>query len=162
MKILFYFIICSSFIFKLNIGEIRKLYPAASSSESNATVLASKLAGISLPNKNKTLVAYKGASIVILAKFKKKVKDKVAQLKEGAKLIELAIASEPNNIEIRMIRLSIQENVPSMVNYRKNKKEDKMFLLSHYKDSVGALSTYIKNFILQSKSFSSEEKGNIK
>lgn len=76
-------------------------------------------------------------------------------------MLEFAVASEPNNIEIRLIRLSIQEKVPKIVNYNKNKKEDKDFLLEHNKEQSGNLKTYIKHFMLQSKSFSTAEKQTI-
>ena len=143
-----------------SITEIRKLYATANSSESNAKEFASKLADISKED-NKTLYAYKGASIAILAKFKKEISEKSKSFKEGAKMVEFAVASEPNNIEIRLVRLSIQEKAPKIINYNKNKKEDKDFLLNHYKEQSGSLKAYIKNFMLQSKSFSAAEKQTI-
>lgn len=83
-------------------------------------------------------------------------------MKEGAKLIELAITAEPNNIEIRMVRLSIQENVPAIVGYKKNIAQDKAFILQHYKEQPEALRDYIKNFMATAKSFSAQEKQAIK
>lgn len=142
------------------IMDIRKLYATVVISESNAKEFASKLANIEKDD-NKTLVAYKGASIVILSRYKKEIQEKSRNFKEGAKMVEFAVASEPNNIEIRMIRLSIQEKAPKIVNYNKNKKEDKDFLVNHYKEQSGNLKTYIKNFMLQSKSFSTAEKQTI-
>lgn len=144
-----------------SITEIRKLYATANDSESNAKEFASKLEEVSKED-NKTLVAYKGASLTILSKLEKKVSAKSKKFKEGASLIEFAVANEPNAIEIRMIRLSIQENVPKIVNYKGNKKEDKKFLLDHYKEQTGSLKTYIGDFISQSKSFSASEKQLIK
>jgi len=144
-----------------SITEIRKLYGTANNSENNAKEFAQKLNEVSKED-NKTLVAYKGASIAILSKLEKKVSDKSKKFKEGAGLIEYAVTNEPNSIEIRMIRLSIQENVPKIVNYRANKKEDKKFLLDHYKEQTGALRTYIADFILQSKSFTDAEKKSVK
>jgi hypothetical protein len=139
------------------ITEIRKLYATVVVSENNAKEFASKLVDIEKAD-NKTLVAYKGASIVILSRFKKLISEKSKNFKEGAKIVEFAVASEPNNIEIRLIRLSIQEKAPKIVNYNKNKKEDKEFLLDHYKEQSGNLKAHIKNFMLQSKSFSAAEK----
>ena len=144
-----------------SLTEIRKLYASANTSESNAKEFAQKLNEVNKGD-NKTIVAYKGASIAILSKLEKKASDKSKKFKEGAALIEFAVTNEPNSIEIRMIRLSIQENVPKIVNYRANKKEDKKFLLDHYKEQTGALKTYIGDFILQSKSFSEAEKQSIK
>ena len=144
-----------------SIIEIRKLYGSVLSSESNAKEFASKLNEVSKED-NKTLVAYKGASLAIISKLEKKVSDKSKKFKEGSSLIEYAVANEPNSIEIRMIRLSVQENVPKIVNYRGNKKEDKKFLLDHYKEQTGVLKTYIGDFISQSKSFSATEKQLVK
>lgn len=142
------------------ITEIRKLYPTVIDSESNVKEFSSKLSDVTKED-NKTLYAYKGASIALLAKYKKTVSDKSKSFKEGAKMVEFAIESEPNNIEIRLIRLSIQEKTPKILKYNSNKKEDKNFLLDHYKEQSVNLKEFIKNFILQSKSFSSAEKQTI-
>ena len=136
------------------------MYSSVVISENNAKEFASKLADIAKED-NKTLVAYKGASIVIMSRYKKEISDKSKKFKEGAKMIEFAVASEPDNIEIRLVRLSIQEKAPKIVNYNKNKKEDKNFLLDHYKEQSGNLKAHIKNFMLQSKSFSPAEKQTI-
>lgn len=161
MKTLFSFILFFTFFSNPSIIEIRKLYATATSSEANAKDFLSKLADIAKED-NKTMVAYKGASIAIVSKLEKKVSDKSKKFKEGAKLIEFAVANDPNNIEIRFVRLSVQENVPKIVNYRGNKKEDKQFLLDHYNEQTGALKIYIGDFIKQSKSFSATEKQLIK
>lgn len=142
------------------IADIRKLYSSVVNTESNAKEFASKLADITKEN-NKTLVAYKGASIVALSRYKKETSERSKNFKEGAKMVEFAVTSEPDNIEIRLIRLSIQEKTPKILKYNGNMKEDKTFLLEHYKESSSALKLYIKNFILQSKSFSTAEKQTI-
>jgi uncharacterized Zn ribbon protein len=144
-----------------SITEIRKLYATATSSESNAKEFAAKLSEVTKED-NKTLVAYKGASLTIVSRLEKKGSDKSKKFKEGSSLIEYAVANEPNAIEIRMIRLSIQENVPKIVNYRGNKKEDAKFLLEHYKEQTGAMKAYISDFIAQSKSFTAAEKQLVK
>ena len=161
MKLLFSLFLFLGFFNNPDVSEIRKLYPNAPNSETLSKELYAKLADVS-NDSNQTLVAYKGASIILLSKYAKKIADKVSHFKEGAKLIEFAVEKEPNNIEIRLIRLSIQVNVPKIVKYNSNKKEDKVFLLAHYKEQSGALKEYVKNFILQSKIFSAIEKQTIK
>lgn len=136
------------------------MYSSVIISETNAKEFAAKLADITKED-NKTLVAYKGASIVITSRYKKAIAEKSKNFKEGAKMVEFAVMSEPDNIEIRMIRLSIQEKAPKIVNYNKNKKEDINFLLVNYKEQSGNLKSHLKNFILQSKSFSPAEKQTI-
>ena len=161
MKWIIAILLCLNFLSIPEISEIRKVYPNASNSETSTLELISKLSDVTYES-NKTLVAYKGASIAMSAKFTKKIKDKISALKEGAKLIEFAIVSEPKNIEIRLIRLSIQENVPKIANYYKNKKEDAAFIIVHYKEQPNSLKEYLKSFILQSKSFTEQEKQALK
>jgi hypothetical protein len=157
MKWLFSITLLLNFFTNPTIEEVRISYPSAASNEVNSRNFAAKLINVS-ENDDPTLKAYKGASIVMVSKFEKKLSQKINGLKEGSKWIEKAINSDPKNIEIRLIRLSIQENLPNVVNYKKNKTEDKNFILNHYKEHSGSLLAYIKNFILQSKSFSAEEK----
>ena len=110
----------------------------------------------------KILVAYKGAVTTLKAKFAKSTKDKKTLFKEGATLIEYAIAEDPNNIEIRCIRLGVQENTPKVVKYYKNIPEDKQFVLEHYKEiTTSKLKDYIKGFVMHSKSFTDSEKEQI-
>lgn len=144
-----------------DISEVRKIYTDAAKSEANSKVFAEKLNAVSDTDADKVLVAYKGCSLTLKSKFSGNLADKISFMKEGAKLIDASAAAEPSNIEIRMIRLSVQESVPRIVNYRANKSEDKAFILKNYSDS-GELKAYLKNFIIQSKSFTAAEKKAVK
>lgn len=161
MKLLLSIFLWFSFIGNPDLAAIRKLYPDVNKSEANAKSFTEKLSGVS-NNDDKILVAYKAAAILLDSKFEKKLKEKMNRFKEGAKLLESTIASEPNNIEIRMIRLSIQENVPGITGYKKNIKEDKKYITTHYSEQNTALKEYLKDFVLQSKSFSEKEKQFVK
>ena len=141
------------------ISEIRKMYPDAAKSKTAADAFYTKLSGVATTDSDKSLVAYKGSAIALKGKFLKKISDKKKHLAEGAKLVEAAIKSEPKNIELRMIRLSIQETLPLIVKkYRKNIKEDKELILGNYKALDGEMKEYLKNFILVSTSFSKADK----
>jgi len=157
MKLLCAFFVLFMLVAQPDVAEIRKVYPEAAKTESAAKDFAAKMATVSNDN-NKTLWAYKGAALTLLAKFANKISDKISNLKEGSKYIDDAAAAEPTNIEIRLIRLSVQESVPLIVNYRKNKDEDKAFIMAHYKEQNSALKEYVRNFIQGSKSFSDAEK----
>ena len=144
-----------------DLAEIRALYPKAGQSEETAKTLNAKLESVNAQS-DKTLIAYKGAGLTLKSKFSGKLAEKISFMKKGAGLIDGAATAEPNNIEIRLIRLSVQESVPGIVNYRKNKQEDKAFIAAHYKEQNGTLKEYVKNFMLQSKSFSEQEKSALK
>ena len=161
MKILFTFFF---FFFSLgtpDLSEIRKMYPNVAVSESSIKAFQSKLSDVNLES-NKVLVAYKGASIVMYTKYIKKMPEKKTNFKEGVKWIESAVKNKPDNIEIRMIRLGVQENTPKAAKYNTNIQEDKKYIIAHYNDESGSFAAYIKNFILTSKSFTEAEKATYK
>lgn len=141
-----------------SLSEVRKSYVVAVNDKEAAFQLNEDLANIKKEDK-KTVVAYKGAVLTLMAKFTKTIREKKIFFTEGATLLEYAILEEPNNIEARYIRLGIQENAPKIVGYQKNKKEDKRFILDHYNElSSKELKELIKNFVMLSPSFSEEEK----
>ncbi|MFA6152822.1 MAG: hypothetical protein WC716_15975 [Chitinophagaceae bacterium] len=157
MKSLFTFLFLISFFSTQDLPELRKQFILAAQSKNSATDFYHKLADAPKDG-NKTLVAYKGASKALMGKFASKQADKKSYFVEGVQLIEFAVKSEPKNAEIRLIRLSIQENTPKVVKYKGNIAEDKEFLLQNYKAQNTALKEFIKNYILQSQTFSEAEK----
>lgn len=84
-------------------------------------------------------LAYLGAFQAIWAHHTVNPLGKLNSFNEGRKKIEAALKIEPNNIEIRFVRYSIQKNAPSFLNYRKNIVEDRKFLNEH-KNTVEAQS----------------------
>ncbi|PBJ12655.1 hypothetical protein [Flavobacterium sp. ACN6] len=161
MKLLLTLLLWVNFAGTPDLASIRKMYTDVAKSENNAKDFVEKLSGVS-NNDDKILVAYKAASILLDSKFESILGNKISRFKEGAKLLESVIAAEPNNIEIRLIRLSIQENVPGITGYKKNIKEDKKYITAHYAEQNAALKEYVKDFVLQSKSFSAKEKQFVK
>lgn len=161
MKLLVSLLLWINFANTPDLASIRKIYPDVAKSEANAKEFTEKLSGVS-NNDEKILVAYKAASILVDSKFESIMGSKISRFKEGAKLLEATIKSDPSNIEMRMIRLSIQEDVPAITGYKKNIKEDKKFITTYYPSQSGALKEYLKDFVLQSKSFSEKEKQFVK
>ena len=104
--------------------------------------------------------AYKGASIMMYAKYS--VKNVRELLKEGKEWVEEALNKEPENIEIRLVRLSLQEHLPKIVPYHKNIDEDKKVILDSFYSQSKLLQKYLQDYIQSSKSFSPEEKKRIK
>ena len=49
----------------------------------------------------------------------------------GKKLLEKQIKSDPNNTELRFIRLCIQYYIPDYLGYKSNIEEDKNFLVAN-------------------------------
>ncbi|MEF9476960.1 hypothetical protein OWR28_03705 [Chryseobacterium sp. 1B4] len=85
-----------------------------------------------------------------------------ALVKTGATSLEGIIKSNPNNAELRLIRMSVQENIPKIVGYRGSLKDDKAFLLNNYSKQNTALKGYIKRFAMQSKTITEAERATLK
>lgn len=142
----------------LDVNTVRIAYKEAAHDKTKVEAFHKLLSEITKKNST-TLVAYKGASISLMGKHAKKIKDKRDLFIEGVSFIEFAIKKSPNNIEVHFIRLGIQENSPKLLKYKKNIEEDKHLILKQFNTiKSSALKKHIKDYILQSKSFSDEEK----
>ena len=143
---------------KPSLSEVRKLYTKASDSEEDAKALYEKLESIKKSD-NAALVGYKAASLTVKAKHENKIKDKKAYFKEGALLLEYIIEKNANNIELRLIRLSIQENSPKLLKYKMNIDADKTFLYNQLPNVKNkGLKNHIKGYVSKSNAFTTEEK----
>ncbi|MFD1166561.1 hypothetical protein ACFQ2C_13180 [Sphingobacterium daejeonense] len=65
--------------------------------------------------------------------------NKLKTFKEGKNNIEKAIKLDPENVELRFIRLSIQKNAPSFLGYNSNINSDKEFIKSNQKKISSAI-----------------------
>ena len=141
-----------------DLNAIRSAYPKAVESAEITAQLDGELAKVNSSNKP-VLLAYKGAVSTLKAKFAKSRSDKKEFFKEGVSLIESAVKADPSNVEIRYIRMSVQENSPRFLGYHKNIAEDKEFILKDYKTiSSSDLKKLVKDFVLKSGNFDDSEK----
>ncbi len=140
------------------LAKVRTDYREASNSEEVTKKLHDNLIAVSKNDKT-VLVAYKGAVTTMMSKFAEDIKDKKTFFKDGRELLEHAVLTQPENVEIRCIRLSVQENAPKIVGYRKNIEEDKQFILDNYASmtDTGA-QEFVKGYAQQSDAFTDTEK----
>jgi hypothetical protein len=142
----------------LDLGIVRKSYKIAAQDKTQLESFSNMVANVTKAD-DVSLVAYKGASLTLQAKYAKTIKEKKEGFVNGVDYIEYAIEKEPNAIEPRFVRLGIQENAPKILKYRGNIEEDKAFLLKQFQHiSSKNLKEHIKDYILQSKLFTEEEK----
>ncbi len=141
-----------------DLETVRQDYRKASESEEATKTLFDNLIAAG-KNEDTILIAYKGAVTTMMAKYAQGIKDKKAFFKDGRELLEYAIETEPKNVEIRCIRLSVQENIPKITGYHKNKDEDKQFILDNYTsmEDKGA-KDFVKDYASQSDSFTDVER----
>ncbi|MDG1160416.1 MAG: hypothetical protein P8N19_13065 [Flavobacteriales bacterium] len=72
---------------------------------------------ITKEKKDPLMMAYHGASLAMLADFGFNPVKKMEQFNTGSELITIAIELDPKNIEIRLIRLSIQLEAPDFLGF---------------------------------------------
>lgn len=158
MKLILSFITAFVFFFQSDLETLRNSYAKANESNTNTQNFidtAEKQSG-----SDPVTVGYKAAAKIMEAKIVKN--NRKALVKTGATSLENVIKNNPNNAELRLIRLSVQENIPKIVGYRGSMKDDKAFLLNNYSKQNTALKGYIKRFAMQSKIITEAERATLK
>jgi len=123
---LFVIIISGLAMYAQDLTNIRLLYKDATKSEEQAHTFYEPLKEITQADKP-VLVAYKGAGLMLLARYEK-LADRRSKVKEAAQWIEQAVADDPDNAEIRLIRLSVQEHLPRFLKYNQHIEADRQFV----------------------------------
>jgi hypothetical protein len=159
VKLITAFFISLCTLVSQDLTNVRVMYVEASKNQKNAEDFYNLVHNSN--KESKVMQAYKGAAIALKAKFAKDRKVKKVFFIEGVKIIEASIKSEPNTIELRLIRLSIQENTPKILNYKSNIAEDKKLILVNFAKQNQSLKEYIQSFVKQSNVFSEAEKKSI-
>lgn len=145
----------------LNIVEVRKNYKDAVTSQSKVDSFNESLKNVT-KNDDKRLVAYKGAAIALAARFLKGAKQKNETFKSGVELVEFAIDNKPLDMEVRFVRLSIQQNSPKFLGYNKEIEGDKNYILTNYNTIRSKkFKKYLGSYIFESEFFTEEEKSRL-
>jgi|SRR5690606_27042229 len=153
MKLKATFLFFVLFLSSGSLTEIRNLYSKVADSNTNQQKFIEYIQ--KTETKKPVFQAYKGASLVLQSKTTTDRKTKKELFVKGAELIEDALRNDPENIEIRLIRLSIQENIPKALKYSSNIEEDVALIqnfISTTKEDT-ELKLYVQQYIQQSKSF---------
>jgi len=114
------------------------------------------------------LIGFKAMSEFMLCNYVSNVFSKLNHFNTGKRLLEESIKKEPKNPELIYFRFTTQTNVPSLLGYSNNIKEDKVFLINYLKDNFYNtnkdvdLYNQIKSYLLQCKACNEVGKETIK
>lgn len=143
---------------KLEIEELKTLFEASSYNKASADRFLKLLSTVDCSSAP-ILVCYKGVAEMMQAKYGFNPVSKLIRFKKGKKLIEEAVKKQPDNLEIRFLRLAIQTNLPTFLNYSDNIIEDKKYLLANIQTIKNKnLKQDILKYLLASKHCSAQEK----
>ena len=113
--------------------------------------------------KNNVNKAYLAAAKMVKAKFGINPISKLLLFKAGRDELEKLIKSEPNNIEMKYIRLAIQHTAPKFLSYRDNLEQDKLALIKYLskQGTRGDLENNIIKFLKREKLINKEEQAKL-
>ena len=110
-----------------DIVVVRRLYMQAPAEEEKCRALMQMVNDYS-PANNPTLAGYKAAATMIMAKHAFNPFSKLSHFNKGKNMLQRAIAADRQNVELRLLRYSIQKSAPSFLGYRDEMAADKNFL----------------------------------
>ena len=108
--------------------------------------------------------AYSAAAQMASAKYSINPVTKLQAFNLGKVKLEEAIQADINNIELRYIRISIQKNIPAILNYSKQITEDKQYIIKHLKTiKTNDVNLYkdVFTFMLYSFKLTADEKAEL-
>jgi hypothetical protein len=103
-----------------------------------------------------TEMAYKGATIALMAKFSAGPHTKLKYVNKALEVINEAVKIDPENFEIRYLRFSVERNLPAILNSSKNIEQDIEIIIGHLKNknSWSAFETDIARDLINSNRLS--------
>lgn len=107
--------------------------------------------------------AYKGLCEAMMAEYSFFPNSKLSHFNKGKSGIEIALIEEPNNAELRYIRLLLQLNVPSFLGYGDNIEDDfQIFYQACCEEKINSnwKGKFIEN-LLNSKNLSISQKNKL-
>jgi len=159
LKTIISIFIASFFFLSNNLDTIRTAYFSGPKTEVAAEEFNTLMENVEA--NTPVLKAYLGAAIALKAKYGGNIREKKEFFEHAVEHIEAAVKAEPNNPEIRLIRLSVQENSPRIVKYKTNMDEDKALVLESFDSQSEAVKTCMRDYVSNSDFFSEEEKSSI-
>jgi len=85
--------------------------------------------------KSATLLAYKGAARASMANLSINPATKYNRFKEGRNMIENAVSAEPQNAEVRFVRMSVQLSTPAFLGYQSDISADRLLIITKMQTS---------------------------
>ncbi len=145
----------------IDINEVRVLYQRAEKDEKSCTQMVGLLSQYDV--KDPLLLGYRAIGTMMMAKYTINPISKWSYFKKGKQLLEKAIDTDPNNVELRFLRFAAQTNIPAFLGYKEHIKSDKAFILNSIPGITEIkLKELVFPFLISSKYLNTNEKRSLK
>ncbi len=123
-------VLLSAFIINFGSGEIdmNTVRSAFGKAADNKKLCNEMIDALKASAENNLCLAYLGGYQAVWANHVTNPFSKLQTFNDGKKNIEKAVRTEPGNLEIRLIRYSVQQNAPSFLDYSSRLNEDEKFI----------------------------------
>lgn len=119
-------------MFSKDLIAVRRLFYAASQNNAKTDSLLRYIDHME-DVKSPISRGYRGMYYMLKARYSYNPVSKLSSFSKGRKLLEGAITSDPANVELRFLRLSVQLNAPSFLDYNDDIEQDKKTIVSLYR-----------------------------
>ncbi len=150
-------LVVMSFTTASDLSSIRSAYLKGSTDESSAESLMSLTNG----KTDAIYKAYNGVAWGFKAKHSYNPVNKLDYVNKCIKLLNEAASAKSTDVEIRFLRFSVEENLPSIVSFTSHITDDKNYIISNLTSTHEFYST-IKGYMLKSKNVSAAERAKLK
>ena len=141
-------LIFTQVMYAQNLKDYRSLLQKGENSENAAKMLIDKSSVAYTQTKQPIYAGFLAVGKFFMAKHVFNPLKKMSYFNEGKKTMEQALKSDPKNLEIRLMRLITQENVPKLLGYYHEIEEDRAFLTREYKTTPdNDLKVYIRDYL---------------
>lgn len=156
MKLLFVLFMISTAI-DTTIKDLRVHYALVGVNEGHVT----EILNLSRNSNEPTVLAYAAGAEMASAQYKVSPFSKLSAFNSGKAKLANVIKANPDNVEVRFIRYTVQLKCPAMLGYNKELKTDRAFLLSEMQSlrkNNPELYKYILSFMLLHDQLSESER----
>lgn len=142
----------------LTLHNVRTLYGKATTEESDCEKLLRVLPPYEDTN-DETLKAYRACATMLNAQYVWSPFTKMSYFKNGRNHLQKSVEADPDNVEIRYLRFTIQTESPAFLGYNEEISEDKNMLISSLNSlNDKELKKMIFDYLKSSDQLTKEEK----
>ncbi|MEK7727244.1 MAG: hypothetical protein AAB354_02460 [candidate division KSB1 bacterium] len=120
---------------ELSVNDLRKSFYQAADDKQAAQQFFDKLAAVD-ESAQPLLLGYKGMACFMICQHALNPYAKVKYFIQGKTALEKAVERDPQNLELRYLRFTVQTNAPEFLGYTRNVLKDKAFILNSLKSGA--------------------------